>query len=1127
MAHTLKPRRFITQFAVEAVERRLLLANLVWTNRGLASDNFAATFGAGAAAARSVVDAVITHWERVIDDFNWASATQFNLQIQMRSQAAPDFGGQTSPATVTIDGNGVPTSAVVNLGRGTDTSGDGLGDGVGWWIDPTPNDFAEFDTPVSGFVGNASAGPATGGRDFYSLVAHEIGHGVGMTSNATGDWRTRLPLFATQTAVADAGGAGLLWAYNSASVGRVVLTDSDLAGSGSTAVHMALVNQTFNFNGQTYTSARDVMNNTFSGAQGRRHLISNVVVGMLDDVYGYDTTWPEQFGSMYTSLDTSTGILTLRGGAGGSNDTFSITSQNGGYTISVNVGNDIPGTGPTDAFQSTWTDAQVNGIVVDAGDGNDFIDVRVIGANEPVTVNAGTGNDTVNLGIGDFDTNLGSNVTVNGGTGTDSIRINDLVDGINSDSYTITTATISKPTRSADYTSIERLDIDASDQNDVFHIESIPSTMSLSIDGGLGNDSFRIAEPAGDLDSIAGPSTLLGGTGDDSLFLFDGSDTGDDNYLFDGASLNFTKNTGAFGGILQSSFALVQLDASDGSNTLIVDQFFPATFGVDMAAGNDTIVLGNGDLDNIASGLLDLSGGSGTDSLRLLDAGDTLDDTYVFDRNAAIGLFGKVGDQLTVQYVQLESLSLAANNQANVIRVEGLALGVDLSVAGNLGGDSLYLGDGDIDSNVLGQVAFDGFSNGRVFLLDASDGIGSDSYLLQGGTFSKGGSVKLTFSNVSFVDLECSAQNDVISIGGTFGYPVSVRAGDGDDTITLGSGDLAFMDDVTLFGGNGVDELAFNDTTASVGHNLLVDQTGGLPFLSAFSGNILFLYDSIARVTVNAGPLNDTLTSINVPQLTTLRINANGGDDLIDVQGHRTVNNAILARVTITSGGGNDTLQVDADSAGNGAYVAIVANESLATLNIGTDGDVRLDAGNLLLEVTSSTVFSLTNAELDLCDGRFVRRTNPNLSFFQTRLTSGYNNGSWDGNGIQSTTAAATPGRALGYARGSDLFNGGGGVTLGINLAAADLLIAYTAIGDANLDRNVNFDELLKLAQNYGTANRLWSDGNLNYDAGAAVNFDDLLLMAQHYGTSLAGVSAMQVDRISPRRNVQQLLQSA
>ncbi len=67
---------------------------------------------------------------------------------------------------------------------------------------------------------------------------------------------------------------------------------------------------------------------------------------------------------------------------------------------------------------------------------------------------------------------------------------------------------------------------------------------------------------------------------------------------------------------------------------------------------------------------------------------------------------------------------------------------------------------------------------------------------------------------------------------------------------------------------------------------------------------------------------------------------------------------------------------------------------------------------------------------------------------------------------------------------------------------SSTVLIRYTLRGDTNLDKSVNFDDLLVLAQNYGTqSGAQWSQGDTNYDG--IVNFDDLLSLAQNYGGSL------------------------
>lgn len=69
--------------------------------------------------------------------------------------------------------------------------------------------------------------------------------------------------------------------------------------------------------------------------------------------------------------------------------------------------------------------------------------------------------------------------------------------------------------------------------------------------------------------------------------------------------------------------------------------------------------------------------------------------------------------------------------------------------------------------------------------------------------------------------------------------------------------------------------------------------------------------------------------------------------------------------------------------------------------------------------------------------------------------------------------------------------------------------------GDANRDGTVNFDDLLIIAQNYGTQGRKFSQGNFNYDAQGKVDFDDLLMLAQRYGNSLFSAQPVEGARKS------------
>src|SRR5688572_28762346 len=110
-----------------------MTADIVWTNRGSTGDGFASTFGANAAAARNVMDAVIESFERMIGSFNYGDgSTTFNLNVNMSG----NHNGASAGLGFVLGGK--PKSGTITMGKGAN------GLGSGWFIDPTPNEHSEF-----------------------------------------------------------------------------------------------------------------------------------------------------------------------------------------------------------------------------------------------------------------------------------------------------------------------------------------------------------------------------------------------------------------------------------------------------------------------------------------------------------------------------------------------------------------------------------------------------------------------------------------------------------------------------------------------------------------------------------------------------------------------------------------------------------------------------------------------------------------------------------------------------------------------------------------------------------------------------------------------------------------------
>ncbi len=153
----------------------------------------------------------------------------------------------------------------------------------------------------------------------------------------------------------------------------------------------------------------------------------------------------------------------------------------------------------------------------------------------------------------------------------------------------------------------------------------------------------------------------------------------------------------------------------------------------------------------------------------------------------------------------------------------------------------------------------------------------------------------------------------------------------------------------------------------------------------------------------------------------------------------------------------------------------------------------------------SSTVASVTidgNGILDLTNNKLFidyGSTSDPIASIYTWLTTGYNNGAWNGPGIDSSAAAQNPSYALGFADGADNVVSG--------LAAGEIEIAFTLYGDANLDGTVNGSDFSILAANFGMGTTDWDEGNFRYNG--VVNGSDFSALAVNFGlaASQAAVS--------------------
>jgi MYXO-CTERM domain-containing protein len=148
------------------------------------------------------------------------------------------------------------------------------------------------------------------------------------------------------------------------------------------------------------------------------------------------------------------------------------------------------------------------------------------------------------------------------------------------------------------------------------------------------------------------------------------------------------------------------------------------------------------------------------------------------------------------------------------------------------------------------------------------------------------------------------------------------------------------------------------------------------------------------------------------------------------------------------------------------------------------NGDGKIDSKDLFLLKSTFTAGGAGQAALNEVRNAVLRRGDLNhdgstnaadIDHLSRRLTQGF---TWD----------------------NDL-NSDGVVDAG----DADTLVTKilgTIDGDANLDGTVDFNDLVKLAQNYNSAtgDRSWADGDFDHDGN--IDFNDLVKLAQNYNSA-------------------------
>jgi autotransporter-associated beta strand protein len=339
-------------------------------------------------------------------------------------------------------------------------------------------------------------------------------------------------------------------------------------------------------------------------------------------------------------------------------------------------------------------------------------------------------------------------------------------------------------------------------------------------------------------------------------------------------------------------------------------------------------------------------------------------------------------------------------------------------------------------------------------------------------------------------------------LGAIEGYPIWISSGSGSwsssgnwsNGIPTNAGDIANFDPfisapstVSLDGNWAVGALNFNShdsytIAAGSGGTLTLDNNGSPALVNDLFGSHAISAPMLlgSNAVISVWQPGDVLTLSG-------NIRGAGGISLGSASGTENMGTVVLTGSNTYAGATNVT----------GGTLVVGATGALPDGNVTiSGGTLRLASGTGLERLTSLTI---NGGAMDMGNARLILSYSgiSPVSTIAGYLASGYDGGTWDGSGINTSLASSYYG--VGYADGAD------GVVAG--LSSGQIEVTYAIYGDANLDGVVNGQDFTILVGNLGKTVAGWDRGDFNYDN--SVDGTDFTLLVQNLGKSINGANAV------------------
>jgi hypothetical protein len=669
-----------------------------------------------------------------------------------------------------------------------------------------------------------------------------------------------------------------------------------------------------------------------------------------------------------------------------------ITSLNNGV-LSVTL--DMIGDAPTlahndttqqlsiicDMMTTSFPDAQVNSVQFQETSPEHVINLENTLAGKPVTVQLGSGADTVNLSpTANNLNNIQGPVTITGGSGAATINVDDQAntatgqtDTLTATSVTRTGAALISYTLNGPANNVV-VNGDAAGKN-TYNILSTATIGLTKLNLTAGSDTVNVGSATNTLDPIVGKVNI---TGAGTLNINDqGNTNNQQTYSLSGGSVTRT-SPGLIAYSLSGGTPSVVINGGSGTMNTYNVTGTAATAPMTLIPGDgggDTITVGSTTkgLDGVL-GKLTINAGKGTEVLNVNDQASQATTAQTYTLGAA-----GTSVSVTRSAVALITYNLNDSNDSVVVNgnsssfvpstfnVNGTAANAPTTLNPGGGSDTINVGStvNTLD-NILGNLVINGGPNDETFSVnDQGTHSGSQTYAVTSTPTSlsvtRSSVAKVTYTptgpNTSVV-INAGSGGNTLNVDGTpanAGTTVTVNAGTGVNALTLGStGTIDNLGGALLFinGQNNQSTLAINDTKTSVTTPTYtitantVSRTGGSVQVVPIN------YSNVRTLAINANgtfavQTTSIITTVSATTAATVNV-GNSLDGVQEIKGLLTVNGPVNLTVDDSADDQSKSVTITANTISGLAPAAIdftlVTPSSLAVLEGPSDNTVTVKA---------------------------------------------------------------------------------------------------------------------------------------------------------------------------------------